>query len=129
MGKLKKLSLLVVLLLVALLVCSCGNEITEGEVYEKEFKPAETQSLFIPMVISTGKTTVTSVIPVIRHYPCRYIIRIRQYNEEENTFLYNEYFVDLETYNKVNNGDWFVYDEDFCLEEEPYTQERDNENK
>lgn len=119
-----KTILLVGVLLLALLLCSCDNEVTEGEIYEKEFKPAETQTTVIPMVISTGKTVVTSVIPVIRHYPDRYIVRIRQYNEEENTFLYNEYYVNAETYNKANIGDWFIYDEDYCLENEPYTQEK-----
>lgn len=112
-------------LILSLLLCSCSDEITEGEIYEKEFKPAETITTIIPMVISTGKTVVTQMIPVIRHYPDRYIIRIRKYNEEENTFLYNEYYVDIETYNKANIGDWFIYDEDFCLKDEPYTQERE----
>lgn len=119
--------LLVGVLLLALLLCSCGSEITEGEIYEKEFKPKETQTIVIPMVVSTGNTVVTSVIPVIRHYPDRYIVRIRQYNEEENTFLYNEYYIDAESYNKVNIGDWFIYDEAFCLENEPYTQEKAEE--
>lgn len=126
MKRIKKI-LLVGVMLLSLLLCSCGNKITEGEIYEKQFKPEETITMFIPMTVYTGKTTITNIIPVIRHYPDRYIVRIRQYNEEENTFLYNEYYIDAETYNKVNIGDWFIYDKNFCLENEPYTQEKAEE--
>jgi hypothetical protein len=119
-----KTILLVGVLLLALLLCSCGKEITEGEIYEKEFKPEDTQLIPITTIISTGKVTVPVIHYYYRHYPDRYIVRIRQYNEEENTFLYNEYYVDAEIYNKINIGDWFIYDEDFCLKDEPYTQEK-----
>lgn len=116
--------LLVGVLILALLLCSCSNKITEGEIYEKEFKPEDTQLVPITTFIYTGKVSVPIIHYYRRHYPDRYIVRIRQYNEEENTFLYNEYYVDAETYNKVNIGDWFIYDEAFCIENEPYTQEK-----
>ena len=42
-------------------------------------------------------------------------------------FLCNEYYVDAETYKEINIGDWFVFNEAFCLENEPYTQEKAEE--
>ena len=125
MKQFKKI-LLVGVLLLALLLCSCGNEITEGEIYEKEFKPEETQLIPITTFIITGKVTVPVTTYYYRHYPDRYIVRIRQYNEEQNTFLYNEYYVDEETFNNLNIGDWLIYSEAY-LESEPYTQEKAEE--
>lgn len=126
MKHIKKLILVGVLLL-ALLLCSCETEITEGEIYEKEFKAEDTQLIPITTFIYTGKTSIPVTTFYNRHYPDRYIVRIRQYSEEKNTFLYNEYYVDKETFDKVNIGDWFIFDEAFCLENEPYTQEKAEE--
>lgn len=126
MKHIKKLILVAVLLL-ALLLCSCATKITEGEIYEKEFKAEETQLLPITTFIYTGKVAIPVTHFYNRHYPDRYIVRIRQYNEEENTYLYNEYYVNKETFDKVNIGDWFIFDENFCIENEPYTQEKAEE--
>ena len=38
---------------------------------------------------------------------------------------YNDCYVTEETYNSLKIGDWFVYDEDYCFPEEPYTQEKE----
>jgi hypothetical protein len=121
-----KTILLMGVLVLALLLCSCETKITEGEIYEKEFKPEETQLIPITTIITTGKVFIPVTNYYHRHYPDRYIIRIRQYNEAQNTFLYNEYYVDEETYNKANIGDWFIYNEAY-LESEPYTQEKAEE--
>ena len=85
--KLLKKYFLVGVLLLSLLLCSCGNKITEGEIYEKEFKPEETQLIPITTFISTGESVIPITNFYYRHYPDRYIVRIRQYNEEQNAFF------------------------------------------
>ena len=58
----KVIGALICLLLVVSL-CGCSNEITEGEVYEKEYREAHTTVMMLPLVISNGKTTKTTMIP------------------------------------------------------------------
>lgn len=100
------LFILEVILLVML--CACGCKITQGEIYEKEFLPAETISMPYTMFVNGN--------PVIlfrnQDYPDRYVIKIRALDEDGEGFLYNEYYVDKETFYEVNLGDWFVYSED-----------------
>lgn len=116
---------LVIFLVFALLIflCGCGHRLTEGEVYDKEFRSASTQVMMIPIVISNGKTTTTSIIPYMYYYPDRWIIRIREPNGD-GTYMTDEYYTTKEIYDSVNIGDTFSYNPDRDFENEPYTRER-----
>lgn len=120
---------LVLFLTFALLIslCACGNKLTEGEVYGKEFKEARTQVMMIPIVYSNGKTTTTRIIPYMYYYPDRWIIRIREPNGD-GTYMTDEYYTTKEIYDSVNIGDTFSYDPDRDFENEPYTRERQEGN-
>lgn len=120
---------LVLFLTFALLIslCACGHKLTEGEVYDKEFKEARTLVMMIPIVHSNGKTTTTHIIPYMYYYPDRWIIRIREPNGD-GTYLTDEYYTTKEVYDSVNIGDTFSYDPDRDFENEPYTRERQEGN-
>ena len=125
MPKIKNSLLIVTLLIVPILIISfgCSHKLTEGEVYEKEFKKATTQIRLIPIVTSNGKYTTTRLIPYTYYYPDRWIIRIREPNGD-GTYTTDEYYTTKEVYDSVNIGDTFSYDPDRDIENEPYTRER-----
>ena len=108
-------------------LCGCGHKLTEGEVYDKEFEEATTQVMLIPIVISTGKTTTTSVVPYVYYYPDRWIIRIREPNGD-GTYTTDRYYTTKEIFDSVNIGDTFSFDPDRDFENEPYTRERQEGN-
>lgn len=111
----------VFLLLISL--CSCGHKLVEGEVYDKEFKPSITQVVMLPIVISNGKTSSTTIVPYVYYYPDRWVIRIREPNGG-GTYITDEYYTSETVYDSVNIGDTFSYDPDRDFENEPYTRER-----
>jgi hypothetical protein len=120
---------LVLFLTFALLfsICGCGHKLTEGEVYDKEFKEARTQVMVVPIVHSNGKSTYITTIPYVYYYPDRWIIRIREPNGD-GTYVTDEYYTTKEVYDSVNIGDTFSYDPDRDFENEPYTRERQEGN-
>ena len=68
----KKIVAVLVCILLIVSLCGCSNAITEGEVYEKEYREEYTTVMMLPLVISNGKTTTTKMIPYFVHYPDRY---------------------------------------------------------
>lgn len=119
----KKFLILFLILVLLISLNGCGKKLTEGEVYEKEFREATTQVRVIPVVSTNGKTTRTTIIPYIYRYPARWIIRIREPNGD-GTYITAEYYTTKEIYDSVNIGDTFSYDPDRDFENEPYTRER-----
>ena len=121
----KKILCMALVLVMALLMVGC-NKLTEGEVYEKEFKPAESTPVPVTTMIWTGKVAIPITNVYMRHYPDRYIVRIRVYDYESHETKYGEYYVTKECYDAINIGDWFVYSKDTHFDSEPYTQEKEN---
>lgn len=119
----KKIIGILICLLLVFSLCGCSNAITEGEVYEKEYREAHTTVMMLPLVISNGKTTTTMMMPYYVHYPDRYVIYIKSYQDEE--WKTEDYYVSKEVYDCINIGDMFLYDEKRGdLQDEPYTKER-----
>ena len=114
-------ALICILLVVSL--CGCSNAIAEGEVYKKEYREAHTQVMFLPLIISNGKTTSTIMVPYFLHYPDRYVIFIKAYQDKE--WKTEDFYVSKEVYDSIKIGDMFLYDEARGdLQDEPYTKER-----
>ena len=114
-------ALICILLVVSL--CGCSHAITEGEVYKKEYREAHTQVMFLPLIISNGKTKSTKMIPYLVHYPDRYVIFIKAYQDKE--WKTEDFYVSKEVYDSIKIGDMFLYDEERGdLQDEPYTKER-----
>lgn len=123
----KKLFYIITTIAILVFLCSCSSNLTKGEVYKKEFVPAHTSAMVIPFttVHSAGKTTftTTTMIPIIRHYPDTYEIHIRAWNEEKQEWDTSVYYVNKEIYEILNIGDYFEYNSETCMKEQPYTDE------
>ena len=128
MAEVKKCLVLFLVFLLLISLCSCGHKLTKGEVYDKEFMPASTRVMMIPVVSSNGKTTTTTIIPYVYYYPDRWLIKIREPNGD-GTYITDEYYTSKEVYDSVNIGDTFSYDPDRDFENEPYTRERQSKGR
>lgn len=113
------------LLMLMLTFTGCVEKITEGEVVEKNFTPAHVQPRVIPVIISNGKTTTTTMIPYMYYYPDTWSITIQNWDEKENEILTATYRITEEVYNTVEIGAEFVYDEEFEPDYPEYTRERE----
>lgn len=122
----KPYKMLISAVLIAILVCSlvgCSPKITSGEVIGKQFTPEHTTLQFVPLVMSNGKTTTTTMIPVYYHYSDRWEITISGLNEDGE--LVKETFrVEKAVYDAVSIGAEFEYDKDMNPEEPEYIRER-----
>lgn len=119
----KKIIGALICLLLVVSLCGCSNVITEGEVYEKEYREEYTAVVMLPWVISNGKSSTKTMIPYIVRYPDRYVIFIKAYQDEE--WKTEDFYVSKEVYDSINIGDMFLYDEKRGdLQNEPYTKER-----
>lgn len=104
---LKKAKFLALVLTATILLTACGNSLSEGEVYEKEFRPSKITTVMMPLVrYNPGtKTPTTIIVPYTIYYPDRWVIRIRQFDGAE--WKYGEWFVSESTYDTVCVGDMF----------------------
>ena len=120
--KKKLISLLLVLVMPMLVLCGCGEKNFEGEICHLEYKEAYTTTVIIPITMYNGKSTTVICVPYIRTYPDRWYVKVRRFNNDKQDYEYDDCYVTEECYNKLNMGDWFVYNSDYCFDEEPYTQ-------
>ena len=117
----KTVSILLIVLLVFL--SGCSSVITEGEVYKKEYRPKYTTVTVLPLVITNGKSSTTTMVPYIISYPDRYVIFIKAYKDKE--WKTEDFYVSKDLYDLINIGDMFSFEEGRGdLEYEPYTTER-----
>ena len=120
----KKIAFTLLSVLALIMMTSCSDSINEGDVYDKEFKPEYTTVSVLPMTISNGKTVTTIMVPYAIHYPDRWVIYIKAYDEETCKWINEDFYVSEEVYDSVNIGDYFVFDEDMGTRDEPYTKTR-----
>ena len=112
---------IVAIILILLFLSGCST-ITEGKIIEKEFIPAHTESILIPVVTKVGNSTITNLIPVIRDYEDQWVIIFEGTNEEGEKET-RKVYTDEETYNSYEVGDNLVYVEDRDEDEPEYTEE------
>ncbi|MDQ0362579.1 hypothetical protein [Breznakia pachnodae] len=117
--------ILMMIILVLLAVACSNHKLTEGEVYEKEYKPESYTTQLIPMSICNGDSCTTYLQQYVYYYPERYAIHIKAFSEEDNEWIYDTYYVNETQFNEIVIGSQFIYDEELHLDEEPYTRSKD----
>ena len=123
MRKVKKRILL--LLVLALVLTGCDSELTEGEIYGKEFLPRKTMVMCVPIVHSDGKTSYTTIVPMIFNYPDRWRIDIRSLDvNEKGEQETASYFTSKEVFDECDIGNIFSYEPDRDLKNEPVMKEK-----
>lgn len=114
--RMKKLIILLFVLLLALSTCcftACSDDIQQGYVTAKEFKPAGRTMFITYSYIYSGKMMIP--VPHYWYYsrPDRWSLTI------EGDGKKNIFWVEKEIYDSITIGDW--YDGSKATTEEPYT--------
>lgn len=127
MKQLKYIIASIFIVCISLFCVACKEETKsfEGEVCKLEYKEEYTTIIPITTHIYNGKTMTPIIAMYVRTYPDRWYVQVKTFNEEKQKYDYNDCYVTEATYNSLKIGDWFVYDEDYCFPEEPYTQEKE----
>lgn len=113
-------TIIIFFVLICLSGCALSDkQITEGEVYDKEYRAATVMVIPMTVVHSNGEYVYTSIVPITWYYPDRYVIFIRAYDSENNEWKTEDFYVEKETYDLIETGDYFVFDEETMLKEEP----------
>ena len=120
----RKIVAFIGILLIFSILTGCSKAITEGEVISKEFTPAHTQIMFIPIVHTNGKTSYTTLIHFIYYYNDKWEVTIQQYDDEQKEMLSATYRITEEVFDAVTIGSEFVYSNDMEPLEPEYTRER-----
>ena len=108
MKKIKTVFLLGVLLFV---LSACGNKITEGKVYEKEFIPAHSETVLVPMIIPCRKSVTTVMRPQTTRKPDTWYIKIESTEpEEDGNTKKSTYSVSEDIFNQYEVGDIYSHE-------------------
>lgn len=90
---------------------SCSN-IQEGRIIKKWYEPARTWVSVVPIVTSTGKTTTTTMVPMVHYDDEDYCIKIEKYVEDKEKYVTRTVYLTKEEYNNVELDDWFCISRD-----------------
>lgn len=115
------------LLLLVMSFCFVGysQNLKEGEIINKEFTPAHTQTVILPQIISNGKTCYYYDAIYVYHYSDDWAITIQgTVDNKEKTAVYH---VTPEVYEECEVGGQFIYDKNYCQDEPQYTREKQDE--
>lgn len=123
----KKIILAVLASLILICFSGCSKGIAEGTVYKREFVAEHTETIIIPIVHSTGKTCYTTMMPVIRMYPDEWVISVKKYNSDSSEWETKDFYVSQQVYDKVEVGDYYVFNKKDGTTDEPYTQKDPDE--
>lgn len=122
MNKIKRIISIFVLVAILLLTTGCSQKISDGEVYQKEYREAHTEVRMIPVTMYNGKTSTVMIVPYTYYYPDRYIVYIKKF--EDNEWKTANYYVTKDIYDNIEIGNQFEYVKGRDLTEEPYTREK-----
>lgn len=119
----KVLSLVIMICIIIVCFSGCVNkDINEGIIISKEFTPAHSEIIMMPMVVSNGKSTSTVIVPYIYYYNDKWEITIQGVANGE--IVKETYRVKEEVYEKVSLGDNFKFEESMNPESKEYTKEK-----
>lgn len=118
---------LIVIVAVAMVIKD-EPKITEGRVIHKEHHEEYTTVIMMPIVISTGKTTMTQMIPIWQYHPETWEIVIESFDKDSKR-LEESFYVNNSVYNEVNTGDYFKFDEDMGSKNKPVVEREATEEE
>ncbi|WP_257311149.1 hypothetical protein [Geothrix fuzhouensis] len=99
-----------------MLALACEPALKEGVVATKEFHPAHTQMILMPMTVSSGKTTTITMVPMFFFYPDSYSVDIKKFNGKK--WERATWWVDRYTYEQIVVGGYYKAKDD-DLDEQP----------
>ena len=102
-----------------LILIGCEPRILAGEVVKKEHKEEEITITYMPIVTYNGNNARTTMVPMIITHPETWKITIRAFNELENKYVYEDFYVEKNVFDSVEVGDYFEFDSNMGITERP----------
>lgn len=97
-----------IVLALSMLLGGCGQKLAEGVIYEMEFLPECTQIVLVPIIHTDGKTSYTTLTPIVQYFPDRWKICIRSLEKSKDGDYETEiYYTTEKVYNEYSVGDVF----------------------
>lgn len=93
-----------VISLLCLTLISC-HHLKDGLVKEKAFHPAYEQVMFMPMIIPSGKSTTTILVPYFVHKNESWSIVIGG-NDDKGKYIEEEFYIDNKQYDTLSIGSY-----------------------
>lgn len=103
--------------------------ITEGEIIEKQHLEQSVTTTYMPVVTSTGNTTITNMVPMIITNPETWKIVIKGYDEKKKKYVQEDFYVNQTVYRSVKKGDYFKFDPKMETTEQPETKQETTKEK
>ncbi len=102
--------------ILAMIALTREPSLREGEIYDKTFHPAHTTMILMPVTISTGKSTTTTLIPMWFYYPDSWSIDIKKFNGKK--WLKATWWVSEDVYDQAVVGGYYKVTKD-DLDDQP----------
>lgn len=99
--------LIVLLFLETIMLVGCKETITEGIVHDMKYEPARTEIVLIPIFTNNGAI----YIPTEQYIPDKYVITIRSKDVMPADYVFSEYEVTQEVFQRHRIGSYFRGDE------------------
>ena len=107
-----------------IILSGCSDKITSGEIIDKKYTPAYTQTIIVPVAIYTGKSTTVIPVPYTYYYNDTWTVTIRNWNDELKKYDTATYRIDKDTFDSITIGGQFEYVEDMEPNIPEYIRER-----
>jgi len=112
---------LISLLIICISLTSC-NHLEKGEVIGRHYEPTTQDMLILPLVISTGKTTTTMMIPYYVTDYEDYVLHIKGVHKGKE--IIERVYVTKECYNNLKDGAKWYKDDTCSFSDDNNTKER-----
>lgn len=122
-------NVLPVIFVLTIILCGCSEKITKGEVVNKKYSPAYTQTQMIPVIYSDGKTSHTILTPYTYYYSEKWEVTIQQWNPDDHKIQKATYRITEEVYNNIEIGAEFVYSKEMEPNYPEYTREKNDTSR
>ncbi len=83
----------------------------------------------MPVVTSTGNTTITNMVPMIITNQETWKIVIKGYDEKKKKYVQEDFYVNQAVYRSVKKGDYFKFDPKMETTERPETKQETTKEK
>lgn len=120
----EKIKIFLVIIITLIILSGCSDKITSGEIIDKKYTPAYTQTIIVPVTVYTGKSTTVIPVPYTYHYNDTWTVTIRNWNDELKKYDTATYRIDKDTFDSITIGGQFEYVEDMEPNIPEYTRER-----
>ncbi len=112
----KNLILILTILYCMIFLTSCSNKLKEGDIIEKWYEPENTYVTFIPLLISSGKSATTIIVPYLVTDYEDWCIKIK--GRHRGKEIVETFYVSQNQYEHLSIGDHIKLKDDYSMSDD-----------